>query len=201
MEKDRSAWLIDLDGTLYSARPVKLAMALELALLAPHRVRVLRAFRAAHERLRHELADPVASPFSVQLERCAAECGLPREHVQAVITEWMFERPGKWLRRFVRHSLVDEIRAFRQGGGVTALVSDYPARRKLAALELRELFDVVVANGEADGPQRLKPYPDGLLLAASRLGKLPRECLVVGDRRDADGAAARAAGMEFRLVR
>ncbi|MCB9916751.1 MAG: HAD hydrolase-like protein, partial [Planctomycetes bacterium] len=42
--------------------------------------------------------------------------------------------------------------------------------------------------------------PDGYLEAARRLGVAPAECLVVGDRDDADGAAARAAGMAFRRI-
>ncbi|MGE5786496.1 MAG: HAD hydrolase-like protein, partial [Myxococcales bacterium] len=36
---------------------------------------------------------------------------------------------------------------------------------------------------------------------AKSLGVEPTRCLVIGDRVDADGAAAKAAGMSFRLVR
>ncbi len=92
------------------------------------------------------------------------------------------------------------MRAFKAKGGRTALVSDYPAQRKLDALGCRELFDVIVANGEKNGPRRLKPDPEGYLLAAKLLEVAPAVCLVIGDRDDADGAAARAAGMGFRLV-
>jgi HAD superfamily hydrolase (TIGR01509 family) len=81
------------------------------------------------------------------------------------------------------------------------LVSDYPALKKLHALGHANLFDTVVASGEAEGPRRLKPHPDGYLAAASRLGIEPEHCLVIGDRIDADGKAAEAAGMQFRLVR
>ncbi|HMJ15422.1 MAG TPA: HAD-IA family hydrolase, partial [Polyangiaceae bacterium] len=63
------------------------------------------------------------------------------------------------------------------------------------------LFDTVVASGEPDGPRRLKPHPDGYLAAAQRLGVPAERCLVIGDRQDADGAAATAAGMQFRWVR
>jgi beta-phosphoglucomutase-like phosphatase (HAD superfamily) len=38
------------------------------------------------------------------------------------------------------------------------------------------------------------------LQAASELGISPEECLVLGDRQDADGEAARRAGMAFRLI-
>jgi HAD superfamily hydrolase (TIGR01549 family) len=46
----------------------------------------------------------------------------------------------------------------------------------------------------------LKPWPDGYLLAAERLGVAAAECLVIGDREDADGLAASRAGMAFRRV-
>lgn len=79
-------------------------------------------------------------------------------------------------------------------------MSDYPGSRKLAALGLTDDFDVVVCNGEPGGPTRLKPAPDGYLLAAERLGFAPEECLVVGDRDDADGEAARRGKMDFRKI-
>jgi HAD superfamily hydrolase (TIGR01549 family) len=195
------AWLVDLDGTLYRPMFVKLAMAAELALLGLGVMRTLRHFRKEHERIRLELEHDVPSPYRLQLERTALELELDIEQVEQCVSEWMIERPGKWIRLFQRRDLVDEIAAFRMEGGRTALVSDYPASRKLAALGHIALFDAVVASGENDGPRRLKPHPDGYLSAARLLGIEPEHCLVIGDREDADGQAARAAGMRFRLVR
>lgn len=194
------AWLVDLDGTLYTARWVKLAMAAELAFRGWGAVSTLRRFRREHELLRDELDRDVESPFSLQVERTAAALSVDRVLVERRVTEWMIERPQKWIRRFKRQGLLDEISSFRASGGKTALVSDYPASAKLAALEATGLFDAVVASGEAGGPRRLKPHPDGYLEAARRLNVAPNECLVIGDREDADGAAARAAGMAFRKV-
>jgi beta-phosphoglucomutase-like phosphatase (HAD superfamily) len=112
----------------------------------------------------------------------------------------MIRRPGKWIRMFRRRALFREIAAFREAGGRTALVSDYPATEKLGALGHPDLFDVVIASGEPGGPRRLKPAPDGLLAAAELLGVAAPRCLVLGDR-DVDRAAADAASMAFRLVR
>jgi FMN phosphatase YigB (HAD superfamily) len=198
------AWLVDLDGTLYAARWVKLAMAMELALFGWSAFGTLRQFRHDHEALRAQQDAGQAlthgSPFASQLARTAQKLDVPVEQVERVVQDWMFARPGKWIARFARASLLIEVRNFKAQGGRTALVSDYPAERKLDALGCRDLFDVIVANGEKNGPRRLKPDPEGYLLAAQLLDVAPAACLVIGDRDDADGAAARGAGMGFRLV-
>lgn len=196
---DADAWLLDLDGTLYAAPRVKLGMALELVFGGLGVAPVLRRFRKEHEAIRD--LDAGGDPFRFQIERTAQALGKSPEMVEAIVREWMIRRPGKWLARAKRESLFAEIRAFRAKGGKTAVVSDYPARDKLAALGEPELFDVVVASGEPGGPPRLKPDPAGYSLAASALGVAPERCLVIGDRDDADGAAARALGAQFRLIR
>ena len=160
------AWLVDLDGTLYRPRPVRLAMALELGLRGWSAIPVLRTFRHEHERLRAELRQRGADPFRLQIERTAALLGRSAAEVEQVVRDWMIHRPGPWLRRFRRRELLQEIADFRRGGGRTALVSDYPARDKLRAMGSLALFDVVVSVGEPGGPERLKPCPDGLLIAA-----------------------------------
>lgn len=212
-----AAWLVDLDGTLYHARGLKCAMMAELVSCGVWHVPLLRTFRHEHERLR--TLPPISattpdtaqgirmptigssftptSPYAIQIERTAAASGQPLSRVQAVTTRWMIERPLKWLPLFRRSDLIARLESYKARGGRLALVSDYPAQRKLQALGCAHLFDVVVANGEPGGPPQLKPKPDGYLLAANKLGVPPEQCLIIGDRTDADGAAADAAKMEF----
>lgn len=201
-----AAWLVDLDGTLYRPLPVKLAMAAELLLAGWSALPVVRAFRREHERIHRQLgADPSLafepSPFAEQVRRTARAVGLTEEAVTRVVERWMIHRPARWLRLFRRRALLTEIVRARAEGLRTALVSDYPARGKLAALGVVDLFDGVVANGEHPDLKRLKPSPEGFLLAAEQLGVAASECLVLGDRLDVDGQAARRAGMDFRLIR
>lgn len=199
--KSHKAWLLDLDGTLYRATPVRAAMACELVAGHWSRIPILKAFRHEQERLREQLHEEVACPYTLQLERTAEKLARPLTEVTSIVSEWMIERPGKWLRMFRRQRLLDEITQFRAAGGKTAVVSDYPASTKLRALKIDHLFDVVVANGEPGGPRRLKPWPDGYCLASQQLGIPAADCLVIGDRTDADGEAAKQAGMDFRLIR
>jgi HAD superfamily hydrolase (TIGR01509 family) len=201
-----AAWLVDLDGTLYRHKPVQLAMALELLLFGWGAIPTLRGFRRAHEELRHLAAPADASalalsPFERQLQHAAAALGREPAVVERIVRLWMFERPLKWVARSKRQPLLDALASFREQGGKTALVSDYPASAKLQALGAGGLFDVVVSNGEPGGPSRLKPDPQGYLSAAERLGVEPARCLVIGDRDDADGEAARAAGMAVHIIR
>jgi HAD superfamily hydrolase (TIGR01549 family) len=191
---------VDLDGTLYWQGGVRLFMAAELILFGLHKAARLRRFRHEHERLRTDPDAPDGDPFAEQLARAAHALRLPPAELERDVLSWMVERPARYLRWFRRQRLLAEIAAFRAAGGRTALVSDYPASRKLSALGVRDLFEVVVASGESGGPRRLKPHPDGYQRAARALGVAPERCQVVGDREDADGAAARAAGMAFRRI-
>ena len=199
-----AAWLVDLDGTLYRHTPVKLAMALELLLFGWGAIKTLRSFRHAHEELRDEVVSDAQalaqSPFQRQLAHAARKLGHEPSEVERVVRLWMFERPLKWVARSKRTALLAAIERYRTQGGKTALVSDYPATRKLQALGAVDLFDLVVSNGEPGGPSKLKPDPEGYLGAAAKLGVEPGRCLVIGDRDDADGAAARAAGMAVHII-
>lgn len=196
-----AAWLVDLDGTLYDPRPLKVLMGLELLLLGPGSLGAIRAFRAEHEVLRELELEADEGPFQLQLERAASRLGTTPEALEATVRRWMVERPCRWLPRLRNRPLLEAIEDHRRLGGRAALVSDYPARRKLEALGAAGLFEVVVASGEPGGPRRLKPCPDGYLAAAEGLGVSPAECLVLGDRMDADGEAARRAGMAFHRIR
>lgn len=195
-----AAWLCDLDGTLYRPLPMRMAMAAEVALSGWRVVPLLRAMRHELEVLRTSHPEVPHDPFAEQVQRVAAKLGLSPEHVDRVARAWMVRRPGKWLHWCRRRELLARIEQYRAAGGRTALVSDYPALDKLRALGAAELFDTVVASGESGGPPRLKPWPDGYLLAAERLGVRPEQCLVIGDRPDADGLAAERAGMSFYKV-
>ena len=79
----------------------------------------------------------------------------------------------------------------------TAVVSnwDYSLRRTLAALGLE--FDAIVTCGET-GVR--KPDPRIFAEALGRLGVEPARALHVGDGPESDGAGARAAGIDVRIV-
>jgi len=198
------AVLFDVDGTLYRQAPVRSAMALELLSLpltglsdAPRRWRALQAYRSAQESLRR--ASTIGSPATLQRTAAARRSGLSEAAVDGLVREWLFSRPLKYLR-WCRAKDLDRLLGLLERKGVlSGVLSDYPAHDKLAALGLRDRFWPVLSAADAE-IGALKPHPRGFLRAASLWNVHPSEVLVVGDRLDADGAGAAAAGMPCAII-
>jgi len=196
--------LFDVDGTLYDQRRMRLLMAAELLTLPVTRPlrartvwRALTAYRRGQETLRAaQLTAPVPN---LQLERAAETVGLPAAQMAAIVDEWMFTRPLKYMR-LCRAARLLELLTFLRGANVAlGVLSDYPAAAKLRALGVDEFFDPVVCTTDA-AVGFLKPHPRGFLRVAESWRLDPREVLVVGDRVDADAAGAMAAGMPCAIV-
>ena len=196
------AIVLDVDGTLYRQGPVRRQMALRLAgacvtqpLRTRRAVRAIRAFRDNLETIRAGLPENADHPAQ-QLQRTVEQTGMPEELVQSLIEEWMFKRPlaviggypRKGLHRFLRQALHCGIRL--------GVFSEYPSEGKLECLGVRDPFSVVVSSCDPE-VRRFKPDPAGFLHVARQLGSNPETTLVIGDRDDADGAGARAAGMRY----
>jgi phosphoglycolate phosphatase/putative hydrolase of the HAD superfamily len=111
----------------------------------------------------------------------------------------MEQEPLPILARYVRPGLVEFLIACRQRGLRLAVLSDYPAEAKLAALGLDGMFDAVLAAQSAE-IGAFKPDPRGLLAIAHRLSAQPLECVYIGDRVEVDAAAAEAAGMACYII-
>jgi len=91
------------------------------------------------------------------------------------------------------------LRALRSYGFRTGIVSQKDAHRVRAVLERDRIADCIdVLVGGLDVSQ-LKPHPEGLLLAASRLGVSPADAIYVGDT-VIDAQAAANAGLGFVAV-
>jgi HAD superfamily hydrolase (TIGR01509 family) len=87
----------------------------------------------------------------------------------------------------------------RRAGLRLGLVSTSPRSVIRATLETLGLAEVFAAAVAGDEVAREKPAPDGLLMAARRLGASPEACLVVDGSREGI-LAARAAGMAVAVI-
>ena len=200
--------LLDVDGTLYDQRGLRLAMLARLLRFAagsPRRgattLRALRAYRPAQE---HRRACPPADdrPVDVataQVAEAARRSGLPEAAVRDAVARWMEREPLDLLARNARPGLAGFLRAAAARAVPVGVVSDYRAAEKLEALGVAELVRCVVCAQDAD-VGCFKPHPRGLVVGAQRLGLAPASVLYVGDRASVDGAAAAAAGMRCVIV-
>lgn len=192
--------VFDIDGTLYHQRRMRLRMARELALRCLTRpatlaeVRILATFRRQRETLADEEAEGIGR---LQYERPAGALGLPAARVEAVVAEWILERPLRHAALCRRAGARRLFATLRASGRHVAVWSDYPAAGKLAAMGLEAEVVVTAEDPEVD---RLKPQPAGLVRVLDLLGLSPAEALMVGDRDERDGEAARRLGCPYLLL-
>jgi FMN phosphatase YigB (HAD superfamily) len=183
----------DVDGTLYDQQRLRLTMLRELLFDAASRrslqtLTVLRAYRRIRERLAEKEIPDFESALIAETARVTKHSACD---VQAVVREWIERRPLRHLA-FCRYPGVVELFAgLRQKGKIVGVLSDYPARDKLAALALQA--DHIVCAGDP-GIGMLKPHPRGLAALIATAGAEPRSTVLIGDRAERDGAAARRTG-------
>jgi HAD superfamily hydrolase (TIGR01549 family) len=212
------AVLFDVDGTLYHQAPLRLCMALELAALpvrgptasrdsrdtpgAPESARrtwrALRTFRRVREELRDQGAAD-APLVRLQFQRAAERLQMEVEELEAEVSEWIFRRPLRHLRR-CRRGGADRLLDYLASRGIPAGVfSDYPAREKLEALGLAEKISLVACATDPE-INAFKPAPRGFLWSCQRWGIEPSEVLYVGDRVEVDALGAANVGMPCAIL-
>ena len=191
--KDIRLVVFDVDGTLYRQRPLRLRMARDLVLHAVTKaefapIAVLGKFRRIRERLGEERTDGFEATL---IAEAAAASGRSPEAVQALVDDWIETRPLPYLAACRYDGVAELFEGLRRHGKTIGVLSDYPAKAKLAALGLAA--DHVVTAGDP-GVGILKPHPRGLQVLMDRAGVAPTATLLIGDRADRDGVAAREAG-------
>lgn len=186
--------IFDVDGTLYDQRALRFAMLRSLLRCAIETrsievIRILRVFR----RMREELAESMAADFvNRQYNLVAERCGCDPGRVREIVCEWMEERPLKNLGHYRFPRLEDVFRAATDQRKTIGVFSDYPARAKLEALQLRA--DVIVT---ADEPHigYLKPHPVGLHRMLDLCDVKADRAIMIGDRIERDWAVANKLGV------
>jgi HAD superfamily hydrolase (TIGR01549 family) len=205
--KTVAAALLDVDGTLYHQPLLRLFMLGEL-LASPIRlcsfrrawsiIRIISAFRKVREELR------LVTPGSVclqelQFELTASRTGVSCEEAAAVIDEWIFTRPLKYLRVCRRAGLAAAIDDLQAAGIRLGVFSDYPVFDKLRALGVEHRFSPCLSATDPE-VNAFKPDPKGFLYACDIFGLQPAEVVYVGDRPDVDAEGAVAAGLSCVII-
>ena len=181
----------DVDGTLYDQKPLRLRMAARLGLhcLSVASLRsagLLKTYR----HLREEMAEAETEDFEHALvSAVASRHRVAPCKVRTLTGEWMEKRPLSSLSA-CRFPHVDTLfERIRTSGRTIGVLSDYPAKDKLEALSLRAHH--MVCAGDVGV---LKPHPRGLQRLMAMAGATPAQTVLIGDRVERDGEAARRAG-------
>jgi putative hydrolase of the HAD superfamily len=186
--------VFDIDGTLYDQRRLRIRMMRDLLLDAAARRRldaiiVLRA----HRQIRERLAEREAPDFeAILVAETASATGHSPDAIRRIVEEWIERRPLPYLPACRYPGLVELFAGLRRDRKIIGILSDYPAGAKLAALGL-DADHIVCANDDRIG--LLKPNPRGLLAIIAAAGVSPAETVLIGDRADRDGLAARRSGV------
>ncbi len=188
--------VFDLDGTLYP----KSGMVWRMLLAAPSDWKKMLAERKTRKQMRGMWVGPnfCASYFDLMAKFCKS--------TQEDIEKWYLEKymptmvevirrhykAASWVKPFIEQCSEKKIKM--------VVLSDYGhTHEKLAALGIDEnLFNWVISAPELGG---LKPARQLMEIVVEKMGVSYKECLVVGDRLDTDGAMAQALGATFYLIK
>ena len=187
--------VFDVDGTLYRQRPLRLRMSRDILLhtLLKRDLNVI-AVLAKYRGIRERLGDEQVVDFENALiaQTATATANSP-DSVRSIVSEWVERRPLRYLAACRYPGLSQLFAGLRRSGKSIGILSDYPAKAKLGALGLTA--DYVVFAGD-EGIGLLKPHPRGLESLIAAAGVKPHHTVLIGDRADRDGIAARRAGAQ-----
>lgn len=191
--------LFDLDGTLYDLARLKRNLVRRIpGELGRHglldswrRFRSLQSFRRHREA--HRGSPSVESLRETLVARVQVATGYPRELIQGAVGDFLYHSEFPELRGLSPPGDLPVLLELARRGYRLGVVSEYPVARKLRALGLGAVPWRAMVDCEQVGT--LKPSPEVFQAGARGLGLPPARILVVGDRRDADVAGARRAGM------
>lgn len=197
--RDRVDWsavrlvVFDIDGTLYRQRPLRVRIGRDLTLYSIwNRDLKVASILAKYRHFRERMGEQLVVDFEPSLITKTAEAtGSSSEAVCAAVSEWMERRPLPYLRRCMYPGVRELFDGLRRHEKCIGVLSDYPARDKLAAMGLWA-DHIVSAHDEGIGV--LKPHTRGLEHLISAAKASANDTIVIGDRADRDGEVATQVG-------
>lgn len=193
------AVVFDLDGTLYNQTKLRLNMAVRLGVYyCSHfwkikELFVLKYFREVRDKW-DEIRVDDAGVDDAQYAYVGGKKGVSAEYVERVVKKWIYDNPLDLLGKYRNEKLNSYIEGLQAAKIPVVIFSDYPIEDKIAALSIKP--DGMYCPGDERNID-LKPSPMGLELILNDFALAPEEILMVGDRDEKDGEAARRAGVDY----
>lgn len=185
----------DVDGTLYDQRKLRILMIRDIIIevLKTRKIKFLRIL-STYRHLREKAVDIHENFESFLIKETANLTHCSEKQVHDTVIDWIHQRPLQYLNRCRYLGIVELFARLKAKDIIIGIFSDYPAAEKIKALGLTS--DYIVCAGDETAP-RLKPDPQGLLDIINKAGTKPKNTLLIGDREDRDGLAARAADVHI----
>ncbi len=188
--------VFDVDGTLYDQKQLRFAMIRQLLKHALFKFDFsIFAIIKHYREFREELGDDEVFDFEARLVKKTSQVtGQPEDKVVLVIKEWIETRPLPYLPLAKYDGLDELFNVIKKQGKGLGILSDYKASRKVSALGLSA--DLIVSAQDSE-VNVLKPHPKGLQTIAEQAGVALDRVILIGDRDERDGEAARRAGAQY----
>lgn len=191
--------IFDLDGTLYRMRwymrPLLTFKVFPKVLRLPRFLKERGKFAGREMNSRENLFNTLCEAVSLR-EKCSKEeiySWIHTSFYPAFVSTMPFFRNS-------RPGLNDMLNKLYKSGIKLGVLSDYDhVEQRLQKLQIPTSIFTIMTSAESFGA--LKPCARPLLEIADKWHLTPAQVLVIGDRDDTDGEAARSAGMNFLQIR
>lgn len=189
------AFILDVDGTLYSQRNVRMAMLWKLIrfyAIRPLKFKELIAlyyFRKLREKLAYK-----NKTLDELYEVVGKKLNLSCNDVAKTINKWMFEEPLDFLKKYSYNNVVDFVNYQHRKGKKIIIYSDYPAAEKLLSIGID--YDMLFVSGQKDLIEQ-KPSLVAMKKILADTNLSAEKIIYVGDRDDKDRISAEMVNLRY----
>ena len=198
--KDYKLIIVDLDGTLYYQKPLRIKMAFSLLFhysFRPHKLKelfVIKDYRKIREKAvfnnQENIEDNIVKTLCDKYKKDGKK-------IVDLIDFWMVEKPKKYIKKYQDKNLIDMLKNTQEEGVKIVVYSDNPATEKMKAIDL--CVDDVFSAGDKD-ICCFKPENKGLKAIISKFNISYDKVLFIGDRQEKDGKCAESLGVDYIIL-
>lgn len=192
---EKTCYIFDVDGTLYSQKKMHILMAVKLlGYYGTHwskwkELYSLYLFRKFRERESYR-------KLSVEelAQRVGKEIKTDPNIVEKVIENWMFQIPIELLSKCAYQDVLEEIALLHSHGCKIYIYSDYPAKKKIEKLNVPAEY---IFTAEDEDIHELKPSEKAINVILNKIGVDSSKIMYIGDRDEKDGVSAKLASIDY----
>lgn len=193
--KNKKAYIVDVDGTLYSQIKMRIYMSVKLiCYYALHVYRYKELICLYRFRQMRESAAYNKASIEQLCRILSARVEMSAEEIRGIIDQWLFKVPLKIINKCRYDGIIDFLNDAYFEGRKVFIYSDYPAEDKLKVLRMD--YDCLYY------PEKVKIYelkPSKTMMGhiAESIGMPVDEILFIGNRDEKDKRSAELIGIDY----